>query len=134
MIIKVLLKSISKTRGVEYLDYNVLDNIVTLKDLILNLCDIEIKKYENKEFKVLSQEDINTMVNTGKISFGFKYREDVIDRQKAYENALLSFEDGLYRVFINDKEIKELNAKINLKQNDTLALIRLTMMTGWFTY
>ncbi len=134
MIIKVLLKSISKTRGVEYLDYNVLDNIVTLKDLILNLCDIEIKKYENKEFKVLSQEDINTMVNTGKISFGFKYREDVIDRQKAYENALLSFEDGLYRVFINDKEIRELNAKINLKQNDTLALIRLTMMTGWFTY
>ncbi len=98
MIIKVLLKSIAKTRGLEYVDYIVNDDVKSLKDLIINFWDIEIDKYENREFKVLSQEDINNMVNTGKVSFGFKYREDIIDREKAYENALLSFEDGLYRV------------------------------------
>ncbi len=134
MKIKVALKSISKTRGIDYIDYKVLDNIVTLKDLIINLCDIEIDKYENKELKVLSQEDINNMVNTGKVSFGFKYRDDIIDRGKAYDNALLSFKDGLYRVFINDEEVESLETNINLKENDTLALIRLTMMTGWFAY
>ncbi len=134
MIIKVLLKSIAKTRGLEYVDYTVNDNIKSLRDLTVNLCDIEIDKYENREFKVLSQEDINNMVNTGKVSFGFKYREDVIDREKAYENALLSFDDGLYRVFINDEEVTVLDGDIGLKECDTLALIRLTMMTGWFSY
>ncbi len=134
MQIKVLLKSIAKTRGLEYALYNIKDNITTLKDLILNLCDIEIDKYEQKKIEVLNQDDINNMVNTGKISFGFKYRDDTIDRKKAYENALLSFGDGLYRVFLNDCEIEDLNKKINLKENDTLALIRLTMMTGSFTY
>ncbi len=134
MVIKVLLKSIAKTRGVEYVDYIVSDKIKNLEDLIINLCNIEIDKYEKNEFEVLSQEDINNMVNQGKVSFGFKYREDVIDREKAYENALLSFKDGLYRVFINDEEVEELNKEICLKENDTLALIRLTMMTGWFSY
>lgn len=66
MIIKVLMKSISKTRGIDTVDYEVVDNIVALRDLIINLCAIEIDKYENKEFKVLNQEDINNMVNSGK--------------------------------------------------------------------
>ncbi len=134
MKVKVVLKSVSKTRGIEYVDYHVKNNIITLKDLLINLCDIEIDKYENNEFKVLSQEDINTMVNQGKISFGFKYRKDVINREKAYENALLSFKDGLYRVFINDEEIEDLETNLNLKENDILILIRLTMITGWFSY
>ncbi len=134
MKIKVALKSIAKTRGVDYLYYHVKDHIVTLKDLIINLCDIEIDKYEKREFQVLSQEDINTMINQGKVSFGFKYREDRIDRESAYKNALLSFEDGLYRVFINDGEVQDLEAHINLQENDTLVLIRLTMITGWFSY
>ncbi len=134
MKIKVSLKSIAKTRGIQYVDYNILDNLATLRDLIKNLCDIEIDKYENKEFKILSQEDISNMVNQGKISFGFKYREDIIDRKKAYENAFLSFKDGLYRVFINDEEVENLETNINLKENDTLTLIRLTMITGWFAY
>ncbi len=134
MIIKVLLKSLAKTRGLDYVDYKIKDDIKSLEELIVNLCDIEIDKYENKEFKVLSQEDINNMVNNGKVSFGFKYRDDVIDREKAYENALLSFKDGLYRVFINDEEVTELESDIELKDGDTLALIRLVMMTGWFSY
>ncbi len=134
MNIKVLLKSLSKTRNLDYVDYNVLENNVTLKDLIINLCNIEIHKYENKKLKTLSQDDINNMVNTGKISFGFKYREDTIDKVEAYKNALLSFEDGLYRVFINGEEVESLDKHINLKENDTLAIIRLTMMTGWFSY
>ncbi len=134
MKVKVVLKSVAKTRGIEYVDYHVDNNITTLKDLLINLCAIEIDKYENNEFKVLSQEDINTMVNQGKISFGFKYRKDVINREKAYENALLSFKDGLYRIFINNEEIEDLETNINLEENDILILIRLTMITGWFSY
>ncbi len=134
MNIKVLMKSISKTRNLKYVNYKVSDDINTLKDLIINLCDIEIEKYENKEFSILNQEEINNMVNVGKVSFGFKYREDQINRMDAYENALLSFEDGLYRVMLNDVEIIDLNEKLNLNNNDKVALIRLVMITGWFSY
>lgn len=131
MVIKVLVKSIAKTRGVESVAYLVDDNINTLNDLIIDLCNTEITKYENKEFKVLSQEDIDWMVNIGKISFGFKYRDDEnVDRNEAFDNALVAFNEGLYRVFINEVEIDSLDCVINLKEDDEVSLIRLTMMTG----
>lgn len=130
MNIKINIKSVSKTRGVEPVIYEVLDNIKTLEYLILNLVDIEIDKYENHEFKALTQEDINRMLDIGKISFGFKYREDSVDRNNAKEIATLAFLDGLYVVFINQIKIEELRDEINLKDDDEVSLIRLTMLSG----
>jgi len=128
--IKINIKSISKTRGVKHIIYEVLDNIKTLECLILNLVDIEIDKYENHAFKALTQEDINSMLDIGKISFGFKYRESNIDRNNAKEIATLAFIDGLYVVFINQIKIEELTDEINLKEDDEVSLIRLTMLSG----
>lgn len=130
MNIKINIKSISKTRGVKSVIYEVLDNIKTLECLILNLVDIEIDKYENHTFKALTQEDINSMLDIGKISFGFKYRESNIDRNNAKKIATLAFSDGLYVVFINQIKIEELTNEINLKEDDEVSLIRLTMLSG----
>ena len=49
---------------------------------------------------------------------------------KAVDNALQSFEDGLYRVFLNDDELERLDEEIDVKENDTLTFIRLTMLAG----
>ena len=49
---------------------------------------------------------------------------------KAKENALQSFEDGLYRIFIGDNEIEGLNTAITLNEGDTLTFIKLTMLAG----
>jgi hypothetical protein len=70
------------------------------------------------------------MVISGKISFGFKYREVEIDRENAQDVALLAFKDGLFAVFINNDEIKALDENLSLKNNDIVTFIRFTMLTG----
>ena len=140
MKIKINIKSISKTRGIEPQIYEIKSDIKTLENLITNLVDIEIDKYENSEFKILSQKDINEMLDTGKISFGFKYREifnveqgrqnKKVDRENAKQIAKETFNDGLYVVFINKTKIENLSNNINIAEDDELSLIRLTMLSG----
>lgn len=130
MHIKINIKSLGKTRGIEPTDYIVSDDIETTKDLIHNLVDIEIDKYERQDFKVLSQEDINNMMDSGKISFGFKYREKEIDRAEAKKIAVQAFLDGLYAIFITETSIEDINQKIHLSNGNELTLIRLTMLSG----
>lgn len=68
------------------------------------------------------------MADIGKIAFGINYggREQAAD--KAVDNALQAFEDGLYRVFLNDDELEKLDDTIHVNENDTLTFIRLTML------
>ena len=51
---------------------------------------------------------------------------------EAVETALEGFSDGLFRFFLNGSEITELNAPLDLKDNDEITIIRLTMLTGGF--
>ncbi len=140
MKIKIIMKSATKTRGVEPVEYNVNDNIKTLKDLIENLVDIEIDKYLENKIKALSQKEIDEMVENGKITFGFRYREEfnksvgiknnIINRVEAKEVAYLAFNDGLYVVFIGRNKIEDLNQAINIGEEDEVSFIRLTMLAG----
>ncbi len=140
MKVYINIKSISRTRGIEPIEYLLKQDIQTVEDLICNLVDIEIDKYENHHIKVLSQEDINSMLTNGKISFGFKYREilekehglhtKVIDRNEAKDIATLAFADGLFSLFINEDQFEKLDDMINIKDNDEITLIRLSMLAG----
>jgi len=49
--------------------------------------------------------------------------------KNARENALRSFDDGLFRIFINDEEVLA-DSKILLNENDSLTFLRLTMLAG----
>ena len=42
----------------------------------------------------------------------------------------MAFNDGLFRIFLNDNELSSLEEKINLQENDELTFIRLTMLSG----
>ncbi len=130
MNIKIVMKSIAQTRNLQSIDYTIRDDISTLKELITNLVNIEIDKYEQEQLKITSQEDLDQMIINGKVSFGFKYRETEIDRTNAVNVALQAFEDGLYVVFLNNSELKSLTDKLILNENDSLSLVRLTMLTG----
>ncbi len=80
--------------------------------------------------QLLSGEQINDMSQIGKIAFGLNYSGKQQDLQKAVDNALQAFNDGLYRVFLNDTELKSESENISLRQGDTLTFIRLTMLAG----
>ena len=114
------------------MDYSISSAILSLHDLLENIVDIEVTKYEKKEFKISSQEELDDMIITGKVSFGFKYREDEIDRGHAKNVALSAFSDGLYAVFLNDIQLNNLTDPLDIKEDDVLTLIRFTMLTGRF--
>ena len=43
---------------------------------------------------------------------------------------MLGFQDGLFRVFLGDTELTELDEKLELQEGDTVTFIRLTMLAG----
>ena len=51
--------------------------------------------------------------------------------QTAIDDALTCFEDGIFKIFINDEEATD---RINLKENDEITIIRLTMLKGGYGY
>ena len=66
----------------------------------------------------------------GKIAFGIIYGEKNPNIQEAIDVAITAFQDGLFRVFINEEEICELDEAINISEEDTVTFIRLTMLAG----
>lgn len=78
----------------------------------------------------LTKPQITDMASLGRITFGITYSGKEQDVSQAAEHALSAFEDGLFRLFINGSEVCSPDEVLDLKENDTLAFIRLTMLTG----
>ena len=49
---------------------------------------------------------------------------------EAIVNALQSYEDGIFRIFMDDTEAGDLSSPIQLKEESTLTFIRLAMLSG----
>ncbi|MDR1085862.1 MAG: hypothetical protein LBP22_13665 [Deltaproteobacteria bacterium] len=136
MEIKVQIKSAGKRRkALQSVPYVLPNDISTLKDLITALVNIEAELYNSQEpdtqlFSFLTAEQIDQMSEAGKVGFGRIYSETRVETPKAVTVALLGFEDGLYRVLVNSKQINSLEEAVNLNNGDTLTFIRLTFLAG----
>lgn len=82
--------------------------------------------------KLLTQEDILDMSHVGKVAFGIPFGSREADIPQAVETAIQGFADGLYRFFVNDREITGLDEPLTLEENDNITVIRLVMLTGGF--
>lgn len=107
----------------------------TLRELIVCMVKQGIESYNERlrsgeQNKALSETEIQDMSQVGKIAFGIPFGQKEADPAKAVDAALFAFTDGLYRFFVNEQEITELDAPLHLSEGDTVAIIRLTMLTG----
>lgn len=108
---------------------------LTLRELIReivtnNVVRFNEKNNENTILHYLTNEALQDQIALGKVSFNERYNHDNQLLNKAIDNALTSYEDGIYRVFINDTETSELDITIDLKEGDILTFVRLTMLAG----
>ena len=80
----------------------------------------------------ISEENIKSMAEIGKIAFGYIYNDKEPDIDKAIDTALLAFEDGMVRVFINgvEAEYKEEGTPISLREGDEVTFVRLAKLAG----
>ena len=78
----------------------------------------------------MSPEQLADMETIGKLAFGVVYGSKPACPDKAAEDALQAFEDGLIRIFQGTVELTDLNAPLTVCPDDEFTFIRLTMLTG----
>lgn len=136
MEIKVNLKSLGKRRqSVKTVTYEIPGHPKTLRELICAVTQAGVEEYnrclETPELlRCLTSEEIADMAQSGKVSFGVNYGEKKADLMKAQENAIQCFEDGIYRIFLNETPLEALEERVQITEESIFTFVRLTMLAG----
>lgn len=108
----------------------------TVRDLITSVVMVCVAAYNERVRKgetiirPMTQESLSDMEMIGKLAFGVNYGGKEANEAKAVTTALQGFKDGLYRAFLDETELVDLDAPLMIRENDTITFIRLTMLTG----
>ena len=136
MNIYIKLKSAGKRRPIlENTPYNLPDGVNSLRQLLETVVWQETEKYNNRGTEnmlvpFLTETEIADQSTVGKVRFGRIYSDTKADPEKAVETALQGFEDGLFRVVVNDMEITDIDNPLIINENDVFTFIRLTFLAG----
>ncbi|XRG80420.1 hypothetical protein V5E38_09025 [Rossellomorea sp. GAMAL-10_SWC] len=136
MQIFITLKSLSRRKGfIEKKPFEIEKKPLTVEDLIQELLSINVNSFNQKEIGIpflpyLTQDEINMKSTVGKIGFNEINNDTSANVKEAISTALLAFQDGLFKVFLNDNEIESLQENIDLHENDEFTFIKLTMLSG----
>ena len=108
-----------------------------LEDLLIGCVEHQVEAYNKKRTEVniigfLSPAEIEAQAQSGKVDFGEITNTTLANHQQAIDNVLLAFKDGLFVVFVDDEEITDLNAPLQLTSNSVVAFIRLTFLVGTY--
>ena len=134
MKIIVNVKGLSRKKVIHQEELELKDKISTTKDLITELVKINVEKFNKKIddkniLSIITNENIAKAARIGKIGDEV-HGDKKANLEKALDTAYLSFEDGLYCIFINNKQSEKLDDSLNLKDGDIITFIRLTMLAG----
>lgn len=141
MEIKVTVKQLGKKHPVlseQKIDIAYDDSNISLENLLKLIVQQQVEAFNAKSFE-LEDEDytkiptdnyLNILTDTGKVGFESIYNLKKADVQKAQENAIQAFEDGMFAVFYNDEQFEDLTQTINLDLQHTFTFIRLTFLAG----
>lgn len=138
MQLNVNVKQLGKRKpAVAPISFNYPKTPATLRELLQMTVSICVKEYnqrreESSNETPMTEEQIQNAATVGKIAFGFSYNAKKADEQEAIDTALLAFEDGLFRLFLEEEELEytQLDEPLTIKEGQTLTFIRLTMLAG----
>jgi hypothetical protein len=108
---------------------------LTLEDLLTHIVHAEIDAFRTRQeqrrlVKVLSPVEIDRGIASGKIDSGGRDILQKIDEEEALKNALQSFQDGFYFVFIDDQQIENLDSLVALSDSSEILFLRLIPLVG----
>lgn len=107
----------------------------TLRELIIGVVENGVRSFTERQsgksvIPYLTETQIEESAELGKVGFGAVYDDRQPDESQAVEAALTAFGDGLYRVFINETEIEDLDAPLVAQEGDHIVFMRFTMLAG----
>lgn len=141
MEIKVTVKQLGKKHPVlseQKIEIAYEDSNISLENLLKLIVQQQVDAFNAKSFE-LEDEDyakipqdsyLNILTDTGKVGFGSIYNLKKANVQKAQENAIQAFEDGMFAVFYNDEQLEDLTQTIDLSLQHPFTFIRLTFLAG----
>lgn len=143
MDIQITVKSIGQKASrlkIERLSLPDLGADATLRELLSALVAQQVAAYNQRHIGLDDRDQTQAPLNdylavlaqTGKAGFGLRYNDQQADIKTAQANALQSFEDGLFAVFVDETEIDSLDTKLTLSQDTIISLIRLTFLAGGY--
>ncbi|CRK84777.1 hypothetical protein [Neobacillus massiliamazoniensis] len=138
MNIYISLKSLAKRKNfITKQPYELQKKPNTLRELITQVVTQNFEQFNNKAsnpetplINFLSHSDIEQQIQAGKVGFQTLYNDKQANLARAIEIAIQAFEDGLYRMFINDEEAEQLDTPLEVTEDAEVVFIRLTMLTG----
>ena len=136
MVIKVNIKQIGKKKDkISAMPFELANEPKSVRELIKESVHTCVTEYNERvrngeQYKPLSAQEIEDMSEVGKIAFGINYGGKEANEAAAIENAVLSYEDGLYRIFIGEEDAGDIDSEITLEENSEVTFIRLTMLSG----
>lgn len=138
MNIKINIKQLGKKRNkIAEQDFVLEHTPTTVHELICEAVHTCVMEYNQRvkceeENKLISEEEISRKSEIGKIAFGINYGGKEAEEEKAVENAIQAYKDGLVRIFLGEEELDDLEKKIELSEGDSVTFIRLTTLSGSF--
>lgn len=134
--IQIKLKKLGKKK-IKQFEIELQSSVENLEDLIVEIVKSEVKRFNDKQenpsiVSFLSNQAINEQSESGKVSFGDIYNKDKAIEHEAIENALLAHTDGMFVVFVDDEEIKDLKENITITEHSEVVFLRLTFLTGTY--
>lgn len=107
----------------------------TVEQLISDTVEICVQNFNKKAengslLSAITTDQILDMSSIGKISFGELHNSRKANLEAAQANAILSFSDGIFRIFLDDRELTALSDTIALSEDSVLTFVRLTMLSG----
>lgn len=130
------LKQIGKRRNViDRQEVTLVTAPATVAELITAIVCRQVEEYndrleQSELLNCLSDEQVRQKATVGKVDFGELYNRVPAQAEEAVRTALQAFEDGIFRLFINEIGVDGLQTPLSLQEGDTLTFIRLTLLTG----
>jgi hypothetical protein len=110
-------------------------DLLTLEDLLSAVVTAEVEAFRSRQTEgrlnqILTPDRITQGLDRGKIISGGSELDQEIDVRVAIDNAIQSFADGFYYVFIDDEQQTELDRPVTLQPRSQLMFLRLTPLVG----
>ncbi len=108
---------------------------LTLRGLITRIVHEEVRAFqtrqeERKLARILTEKEIEAGLERGRVDSGGRGLHQKVDPDEAVSAALQAFEDGIYLVFLDDEEQRDLDKQVFVQPNSKLTFVRLVMLAG----
>jgi hypothetical protein len=108
---------------------------LTLRELITRIVHEEVRAFEQRQqerklVRILTEKEIHAGLEKGRVDSGGRDLHQEVDADQAIATALQAFEDGIYLVFLDDEEQRELDRQVHLQPDSKLTFVRLVLLAG----